>query len=366
MRFSFSDEQRELARMLRGLLQKSCPLTRVRDVMLEAEGHDPALWSRLCEELGLAALVIPEEYGGAGFGSVELAAVMEELGRSLAPVPFLSATLGAQALLRAGSDAQRNAHLPSLASGERRATLAFPQDCQLTFRQQGDGFALSGRITRTLDAHAADLVIAPAVGANGDRALFILEETALNGRKRLATLDATRPWGELHVNATLPVGARLPGDAPSVLQQVAEYGAIALATEQVGLAEACLEMAVDYAKTRTQFERPIGSFQAIKHKCADMLLKVESARSAAYYAAWALSVDAPDVSELAHLAAAYCGEAAFECAAENIQVHGGIGFSWEHDAHLYFKRARASERLFGAPALHREAVAQLWLDGAAD
>lgn len=351
--------------MVRGLLQKSCPLPRVREVMGRADGYDPELWTRLCEELGLAALVIPEEYGGAGFGSVELAAVMEELGRGLAPVPYLSAVLGAQALLLAGSDAQREAHLPSLASGERRATLAFPQDCQLSFESNGDGFSLSGHITRTLDAHAADLVIAPAAAPNGERSLFILEETALSERKRLATLDATRPWGSFEVKCSLPEGARLPGDPRQALERLAEYGAIALAAEQVGVSEACLEMAVEYAKTRKQFDRPIGSFQAIKHKCADMLLKVESARSAAYYAAWALSVDAPDVSELAHLAAAYCGEAAFQCAAENIQIHGGIGFTWEHDAHLYFKRARASESLFGSPQSHREAVAKLWLDAAA-
>lgn len=374
MRFAFSDDQLELKRMLRELLAKDCPMSRVRQVMYQQPGYDAALWARLSAELGLTALLIDEEHGGAGFGWVELCAVMEELGRSLAPVPLLSTSLAAQLLRSAGSAEQRACWLPQLASGEIWGSVALEAagpgaDAQpFQFREVSGEFELRGQITRWVDGHAAGLLIAPATDRSGQSSLFLIDASAHKAalrRERQPSLDATRALGSVTLDrCVLPANALLATDAGAALEGLRELACIALGAEQVGTAEACLEQAVEYAKTREQFGRAIGSFQAIKHRCADMLLRLESARSAAYYAAWAASTRAPDTAELSHLCASYCAEACFECAASNIQIHGGIGFTWEHDAHLYFKRARATESWLGSPASHREAVAQLWLDGA--
>jgi alkylation response protein AidB-like acyl-CoA dehydrogenase len=331
------------------------------------DGFDPKVWSQMADQLGLQAMAIPEEYGGAGFGFTELGIALEEMGRVLLCAPFFaSAVLAAQALLASGDETAKKELLPGIASGETIATLAFTEE---NGRWDTEGIAtqateasgswkLSGTKMFVLDGHTANLVLVAARTGSGI-GLFAVEADASGlTRTALTTMDQTRKQARLEFSST---PARLVGDASAfgdALPKVLDLACIALASEQVGGAQRCLETSVDYAKTRIQFGRPIGSFQAIKHKCADMLLEVESAKSAAYYGAWSVDDGSDEVPVVASLAKSYCSEAYFHAAAENIQIHGGIGFTWEHDAHLYFKRAKSSELLFGDPSHHRELLAQ--------
>lgn len=352
LRFSFTPEQQELRTGARRFLGNYSASNDTRRAMESAVGFDDAVWTRVSTELGWPALIIPEEYDGFGFGPVELAALVEEMGRALFCGPYFSSVcLAANALLAGGTDAHKQAHLPGIAAGETRATVALIDASPTTATVDGGEVVLSGRKTCVVDGHIADLILV-AVGDN----LFIVPATTPGVTATATpTMDATRKLADVTLD-----GARVPatdtlGDC---VERTLNLARVALAAEQVGGAEACMDMAVEYARVRTQFDRPIGSFQAIKHKCADMLTRVETARSAVYYAAWAASVGDPELPLLAPMAAAYCSDAYFFCASENIQIHGGIGFTWEHDAHLYFKRARSSEQLLGSPAHHRELVAQ--------
>ena len=279
---------------------------------------------------------------------------------------FSSAVLAAQALLTTDDEEAKKELLPGIASGETIATLAFTEDSgrwdidgvSMEATKSGDGWTLSGSKMFVLDGHTANLVLVAAKAAGG-LSLFAVEGEASGlTRTPLTTMDQTRKQARLEFSSTparlIAAEGALAGSLPKVL----DLAAIALASEQVGGAQKCLETSVEYAKTRIQFGRPIGSFQAIKHKCADMLLEVESAKSAAYYGAWSVDDGSDEVPVVASLAKSYCSEAYFHAAAENIQIHGGIGFTWEHDAHLYFKRAKSSELLFGDPAYHRELLAQ--------
>lgn len=374
MRYEFTAEQEELRRMTRSFLATASSPERVRNAMESERGWDSELWQRLSEELGLPALTIPEEHGGAGFGHVELVAVMEELGRSLTCAPYFSSVcLGATALLQAGTAEQQAEHLPGIATGETLATLAVTEPSarwdargiNTTARADGNEYVLEGTKRYVLDGHAADLFVVAArlpktEGATGVTLFLVPGDSERLVREPLTTLDQTRRQASICLDGVrVPASAILgePGAGWEPLQKTLQLAAVALAAEQVGGAEACLDMAVEYAKTRKQFGKVIGAFQAIKHKCADMMTQVESARSAAYYAAWAASVDDPELPVLASLTKATCSDAYFHCAAENIQIHGGIGFTWEHDAHLYFKRAKSSESLLGDPSFHRELVA---------
>jgi alkylation response protein AidB-like acyl-CoA dehydrogenase len=364
---ALTEEQEELRRSVRRFLEDVSPVREVRRLMDSEAGYDPAVWSRMAGQLGLQGLHIPDEHGGAGLGQVELAVVFEELGRSLACVPYLAtAGMAANALLASGDDSAQRDLLPRLASGEAVGTLAVAEDggrwdldsVAAEARPAGHGWVLDGHKAFVVDGGQADLIVVAARAPAGLSAFVV--EAGAPGMTRTAppTLDQTRRLARLEL-ATTP--ARLigeEGDAGGWLSKTLDLAAVALAAEQVGGAQRCLEMAVEYAKTRQQFGRPIGSFQAVKHRCADMLVRVESARSAAYYAAWAAAEDSDELPVVASLAKAYCSEAYFFAAAENIQVHGGIGFTWEHDAHLYFKRAKASELLLGDPAYHRELLAQ--------
>jgi alkylation response protein AidB-like acyl-CoA dehydrogenase len=364
---ALTEEQEELRRSVRRFLEDVSPVREVRRLMDSETGYDPAVWSRMAGQLGLQGLHIPDEHGGAGLGHVELAIVFEELGRSLACVPYLAtAGMAANALLASGDDSAQRDLLPRLASGEAIGTLAVAEDggrwdldaVAAEARPAGHGWVLDGHKAFVVDGGQADLIVVAARAPAGLSAFVV--EAGAPGLTRTAppTLDQTRRLARLEL-ATTP--ARLigeEGDAAGWLSKTLDLAAVALAAEQVGGAQRCLEMAVEYAKTRQQFGRPIGSFQAVKHRCADMLVRVESARSAAYYAAWAAAEDTDELPVVASLAKAYCSEAYFFAAAENIQVHGGIGFTWEHDAHLYFKRAKASELLLGDPAYHRELLAQ--------
>jgi alkylation response protein AidB-like acyl-CoA dehydrogenase len=367
MNFAFSEEQEELRSAVRRFLAEKSPEPQVRRMMATEEGYDPDVWRQMADQLGLQSLAIPEKYGGAGFGFVELVVVLEEMGAALLCAPYLSSVvLGANALATSGDEAAQHEWLPKIASGESIVTLALLEDSgkwtldavSMTATRDGGSWVLDGHKNFVLDGHVADLVLV-AARTEGGLSLFALEGDAEGlVRHLLPTMDQTRKQARLELSrapATL-IGAE--GGAAPGLTKTLQLAAVALAAEQVGGAQRCLDSSVEYAKTRIQFGRPIGSFQAIKHKCADMLLEVESARSAAYYAGWAAAEDSDELAVVASLAKSYCSEAYFHAAAENIQIHGGIGFTWEHDAHLYFKRAKSSELLFGDPAYHRELLAQ--------
>ena len=375
MNFAFNEEQEELRRQARMFLDKHSSSERVRAAMQLERGYEEDVWRRIGGELGWTAITIPEAHGGLGLGYVELVALFEETGRALLCSPlFSTVALGTNALLAAGDSERAAELLPSIAAGETTATLAYteqsgsldPAAVSATARRDGEEYVLDGAKAFVLDGHCADwlIVAARAPGSEGEEgiSLFALPgETPGVTRRLLPTMDQTRKLAEVLLKGVrLPASARLGGDGSAwpAISRTLDLAAIALAAEQVGGAQRCLDMTVEYAKDRKQFGRPIGSFQAIKHKCADMLLKVESARSAAYYAGWAATVGEPDVPAVASLAKAYCSDAYFHCAAEAIQIHGGVGFTWEYDVHLHFKRARSTETFLGSPSHHRELVAQ--------
>jgi alkylation response protein AidB-like acyl-CoA dehydrogenase len=367
MNFGFSEEQDELRKMVKRFLDEKSPETEVRRLMATTEGYDPAVWRQMADELALQGLGIPEEFGGQGFGPVELYVVFEEMGAALFCSPYFSTVaLAANALLTSGDDAAKTAYLPGIASGDTIATLALTNekgspslaDTGVEATASGDGFVLAGVKNYVLDGHTASLILVSATTAKG-LSLFAVEAGARGlTATALSTMDQTRKQARLEFANTPAVLVGTDGGAEAGLELTLQRAISALAAEQVGGAQRVLTNAVDYAKNRVQFGRPIGSFQAIKHKCADMLLEVESAKSAAYYAAWAAQEDNDELAIAASLAKSFCSESYFHCAAENIQIHGGIGFTWEHHAHLYFKRAESSELLLGDPAYHRELLAQ--------
>jgi alkylation response protein AidB-like acyl-CoA dehydrogenase len=367
MNFAFTEEQEELRSTIRSFMEAKSPESAVRDQMETESGYDESVWRQMAEQMGLQGLHIPEEYGGSGFGYVELGIVLEEMGRALLCAPFFSTVvLAANTLIQSGDDEAKKAHLPGIASGETIATLAFTEpsgkwdEAGITMEAtaSGDGFTLSGTKSFVIDGHTANLIIVAARTGAGV-SLFAVDGDASGLTKTaLSTMDQTRKQAKLDFDDTPARLIGQDGKGWDVLSTVLDLAAVGLAAEQVGGAQFVLEMAVQYAKDRVQFGRPIGSFQAIKHKCADMLLEVESAKSAAYYGLWCASEMNDELPSVASLAKAYCSEAYFHATAENIQIHGGIGFTWEHPAHLYFKRAKSSELLFGDPTYHRELLAQ--------
>ena len=375
MKFAFNEEQEELRRQARAFLDKHSSSERVRAAMQIDRGYEEDVWRRIGGELGWTAITIPEAHGGLGLGYVELVALFEETGRALLCSPlFSTVALATNALLAAGDSERATELLPKIAAGETTATLAYteesgswdPAALSATVRRDRDEFVLDGVKAFVPDGHCTDwlLVAARAPGSSGEAgiSLFALPAHSAGVTRRLCpTMDQTRKQAEVLLDSVrLPVSALVgtEGRAWPVISRTLDLAAIALAAEQVGGAQRCLDMTVAYANDRKQFGRPIGSFQAIKHKCADMLLKVESARSAAYYAGWAASVDEVELPAVASLAKAYCSDAYFHCAAEAIQIHGGVGFTWEYDVHLHFKRARSTEAFLGSPAHHRELVAR--------
>lgn len=366
MNFAFSEEQEEFRRQTRKWLAENSTSTQVRALMETEAGFDRGQWREMAG-LGWQGMAIPEKYGGAGFGYLELSILFEEMGRTLLPAPFLSTVgLAAPLVLALGTEEQRRSLLPAIAEGEEVVTVALTEPhgdwglepVTTTATKDGDGWRLEGTKSYVLDGASADrlLVTARVEEAVG---IFVVAGDEAD-RRSLETLDQTRKLAAVTFDGVKVPAEGLLGDPSQSLEALSgvfERALVLLAAEQVGGASRCLEMAVDYAKTRHQFGRPIGSFQAIKHKCADMLVEVESAKSAAYYGAWAAAEDANELRTVAPLAKSYCSETYFHCAAENIQIHGGIGFTWEHDAHLYFKRAKSSQLLFGDPAHHRAVLA---------
>ena len=372
MRFGFSDEQEELRRVVRRFLEDKSPPAEVRRLMETPEGYDRAVWEQLAQELGLPAVHIPEQYGGQGFSFAELGIVLEEMGRALLCAPyFASIALAANAILNAATETRKKELLPGIASGETVATLALSEPngrwdaagVGLTATPEDGAFRLDGVKTFVLDGHTADLivVVARAPGSSGeDGVAFFTVPGDADGleRRLLATVDATRKQARLEFSG---VRAELLGDLDAggpALAKTLDQAAVALSSEMVGGAQKVLETSVDYAKERMQFGRPIGSFQAIKHKCADMLVEIELAKSAAYYAAAAAAEGDEELPALAALAKGLASDAYRNAAAENIQIHGGVGFTWDNDAHLYFKRAKSSEVFLGDPTYHRELLAQ--------
>jgi alkylation response protein AidB-like acyl-CoA dehydrogenase len=367
MNFAFTDEQEELRSTVRAFLESKSSEEAVREQMETDNGFDTAVWTQMAEQMGLQGLHIPEEYGGSGFGYVELGIVLEEMGRSLLCAPFFSSVvLAANTLIHSGDEAAKKAYLPGIASGETIATLAYTEpsgkwdESGITMQASGSAgsYTLTGTKMFVIDGHTANLLIVAARTGAGVSLFAVEGDAAGLTRTALSTMDQTRKQAKIEFANTPATLIGAEGKGWDILSTVLDLAAVGLAAEQVGGAQKVLEMAVEYAKVRVQFGRPIGSFQAIKHKCADMLLEVESAKSAAYYGLWCASEMNEELPSVASLAKAYCSEAYFHATAENIQIHGGIGFTWEHPAHLYFKRAKSSELMFGDPTYHREQLAQ--------
>jgi alkylation response protein AidB-like acyl-CoA dehydrogenase len=374
LQFSFTSEQEEFRSVLRRFLQEKSPPSVVRRLMESDGGWERGGWVELNTQLGLTGVHIPEEFGGQGFGFVELGMVLEEMGRALLCAPYFSTTvLAATAIMNAGTGAQQQALLPPIALGETVATLAFTEPngrwdasgIETTASPDGGGFRLDGVKSFVLDGHTADLIVvaARAPGSSGDDglSLFTVPADAPGlSRRALKVLDPTRKLARLDfigVDATL-LGELGGGGAP--LEKTLAQAAVCLASEMVGGAERLRLSALDYANQRMQFGRPIASFQSMKHKQADMLVDVELARSAAYAAAQAAAEDDPELPAIAALAKACVSDAYLQTAIHTIQIHGGIGFTWDNDTHLWFKRAKSSEVFLGDPAWHRERMLQAW------
>jgi len=375
MDFRLNEEQEALQENARAFLKEYSGPEQIRTAMQSRAGFDSETWRLISQELDWPALHIPEAYGGIGLGHVDLAVLLEATGESLLCAPlFSTVALAANAILEIGSEEQKQSLLRSIAEGDQTATLAFTEasgrweagGIEMTATPDGDDFILDGRKNLVVDGHSADriLIVARRPDSSGEEGLSVFvvsgDEPGL-ARKTLPTMDQTRRLTDLdftgvRVSRDKVLGA--PNEAWSGLRRTLDLAAIALAAEQVGGATRCLEMAVEYSKEREQFGRPIGSFQSLKHKCADMFIEVESARSALYYAACIADDGSDDLKTNASLTKAWCSEAYFKCAAESIQIHGGVGFTWEYDPHLHFKRARASEAWLGTPATHRERLAK--------
>ncbi|HUY26712.1 MAG TPA: acyl-CoA dehydrogenase family protein [Candidatus Binataceae bacterium] len=374
IQFAFTEEQEQFRSAIRRFLNDRSPTTEVRRLMATAEGYDPAVWRQLSEDLALPGIHVPEQYGGAGFGMVELCIVTEELGRALLCAPYFStAVLAANAIMNSGTETQKSALLPDIAEGARLATLAVtepdgnwdPTGIAVVATPDADGYRLNGAKSYVVDGHVADLLIvaarAPKTSGGEGLALFTLDANTGGVKRRLLeSMDPTRKIARIDFHSA---HAKLLGsleDGAKPILRTLDQAAIALANEMMGGAQALLESAVKYAKLRVQFGRTIGSFQAVKHKLADMLLEVELAKSAAYYAAQAAAAEDPEWPALASLAKAAASETYLHTAAECIQIHGGIGFTWDNDTHLWFKRAKSSEVFLGQPSYHRELLMQRW------
>jgi alkylation response protein AidB-like acyl-CoA dehydrogenase len=358
-------EQQDFRHTLRRFLAEASPESAVREQMATQAGFSPVVWKRMASELGLQALLVPEEHGGLGAGLIDVQVVMEEMGRVLLCAPFLSSSVMATLALVECADAEAQGRLlPALADGELTATLAVTErkgrwavdDVKTTAQAAGDGtYSLNGEKWFVIDGHTADVLLVAARVDDGV-GLFELSGQA-DGlvREPLVTLDETRKLARLELQGA-HARQLSPPQGGDRLARVLQLVAGVVAAEQVGGARRVLEMSVEYATIREQFGRPIGSFQAIKHKCADMLMQIEAAEAAAYAVGRAADQNDDDVELLASVAKSYCSDAYLFAASENIQIHGGIGFTWEHPAHLYYKRAKASQLLLGSPGEHRELI----------
>jgi len=376
MDFGFSPEQEMLRATARKFLENECTSGFVRARMEEPAGVTDDFWTKLAEQ-GWLGLVYPEEHGGSGLGFVDLTVLMEEMGRVVMPGPFFSTVLlGGLAIREAGSAAQKKEWLTRIAAGRARTTLAWTEPSArwdaagvtATAREDKGGFVLNGTKLFVLDAHLADALVVVARTSEGktpeDGVSLLLVPKGTRGMevKLLPTMDQTRKLCEVALkDAAVPADALMgvKDRAWPMLARVVERATVALCAEMCGGAQRVLDMTTDYAKIRIAFGKPIGTYQGVKHKAADMLVDVENAKSLTYYAAWAVDENAPEAALAASMAKAYVTDAYRKVAGAGIQLHGGIGFTWEHDLHLYFKRAKSSEFTFGDATYHRERVAQL-------
>ncbi len=376
MEFAFTEEQQMIRETAESFLRDNSTSEAIRKAMASEQGFDPALWNAICNDLCFQSILIPEEHGGMGLGYVELVAVLEQMGRFLLCSPFFSTVcLASNALYIAGNAAQQAEYFGKIINGET-GTLLLNDSGKLSsdsmnveYKKSGNGYTLNGKYRYVIDGHTANFFVAAAKGENG-AALFVLPEDSKGiTRTWLPTIDQTRKQAEVVFNnVTISADQLLKDHAESELQKILQLAMIATAAEQMGAAQQILDMTVAYTKERVQFNRPIASFQAVKHQAADMMLKAEVARSAVYYAACVaddtlhcgnLSAELP---EAASIAKAYCSDAFFQNAATAMQLYGGVGFTWEYDVHLYFKRAKSSEIFLGNAAHHREQIAKILLD----
>jgi alkylation response protein AidB-like acyl-CoA dehydrogenase len=358
----------ELRNSVRAFLRARWPSSAVHALMDSKCGYDRDVWQQMATELGLHGITLPEEFGGAGGTMAELAIVYEEMGRALLSAPFFATvTLAAQAVMTSGDDAAMARLLPGFADGSRTGTLILSDDLapwsasSVTLRasRAGASFEIDGTTSMVLDGHVADVILL-AARTDAGISLFEVDATASGLQKeRRDGIDRTRPVAALRFDRVAATLIGPDGGAEAGLATTSDRAIVALTAEQVGGAQRCLDMAVDYAKQRVQFGRPIGSFQAIKHRCADMLVRVESARSAAMHAAEVATDGGDDLATAASVAKLFCSEAFMSAATDNMRIHGGIGFTWEHDAHLYVRRAKASQLMFGSPSLHAQRLASL-------
>lgn len=386
MEFAFTEEQLMIREAAESFLADKSTSEAVRKAMATESGYDPDLWTAIATEMGWPAIHIPEAYGGLGLGYVELVAILEQMGRRLLCSPFYSTVcLGANALLVAGTEAQKQELLPQIAAGELTATLAWTgvsgrwdlDGLGATWLREGDDYVLNGTLRYVPDGHTAGLLVIAArePGTQGEQgiALFTVPaDTAGINREWLPTMDQTRKQAQIVLaSVRVPASARMEGGA-AALEKVLDLAAIGIAADQLGGAQQALDITVDYVKERKQFGRAIASYQAIKHRAADMMLKTEVSRSAVYYAACVAqealfgegeesAAIASELSEAASMAKAYCSDTYFFNAGCSIQLHGGVGFTWEYDVHLYFKRAKSTETFLGNGAYHREKIAQALL-----
>jgi alkylation response protein AidB-like acyl-CoA dehydrogenase len=365
--FAVPPEHADLRAAVRLFLTECSPEAEVRRLMETATGHDPAVWKRMAGELGLQGLIVPAAHGGAGAGRVELGIVLEEAGRALLCAPlFATVALAATLLLESGDTEAQARYLPGIAAGETVATVAVsaadparrPPGSGVAAAAAAEGWRLTGEEPYVVDGHAADLLLVPARTPAGPTLFAVARDAPGLVRTPLRTVDRTRRQARVTFAATPAERIGPEGAAGPVLGRTLDLAAVALAAEQAGAAAFALERTVAYAKQRVQFGRPIGGFQAIKHLLADLLLESESAISAARWAAAAADEGDPDLPALASLVRAYCSDAFVRIAADSIQIHGGVGFTWEHAAHLYLRRARTSAQLLGDAAYHRERYLQ--------
>ena len=379
MKFSFSAEQEEFRSNLRRFLTERSPAKEVRRLMETEAGWEREGWRAMNAEMGLSAVRIPEAYGGHGFGFGEHCIVLEEMGRALLCAPYFATTvLAAGAILNAGTEAQKQALLPGIAAGDTVATLASAEDggrCNgarwdgaattMVATPAGTGYRLDGHKSFVMDGHTADLIVvlARAPGSTGEDglSLFTVDGNAAGlTRRALKTMDPTRKLARLEFDGVAATLLGEAGGAAAPFRRTMAEAAICLANEMAGGAERLREDALAYAMMRMQFGRPIASFQSMKHKAADMLLDVELTKSAAYFAAAALDDGDEDVLATASLAKASASETYTQIAIHAVQIHGGIGFTWDNDTHLWFKRAKSSEVLFGDANHHREQMMRHW------
>ena len=375
MNFGFSEDQELLRDTARKFLDSECPTTFVRKMMADETAHSTELWKKIAQ-LGWLGIIVPEEYGGSGGNFLDLVVILEEMGKSLLPGPFFATVLlGSTAVLAGGSAAQKAALLPTVAAGNLLLTLAVAEPSgrydaagvTLAATSKGSDFVLSGEKLFVQDAHVADqLVVAARTGQGSSPqdgiTLFLVDAKAPGVRiSQLKTVDMTRRQCHVAFQDVAVAGAQVLGEVGKgwpIVRRVLDQAMAGLCVEVVGTAQKALDIAVAYAKERVQFGKPIGSFQAVKHKCVDMMVQVENARSLTYYAAWTVDENVPEVGQAVPMAKAYCSDMAKTVTSEAIQVHGGIGFTWEHDMHLFYRRGLAAEAAFGSAPVHREVVAQ--------